>query len=131
MTHHHHEAESGNLDRRLWASAAPNLSLARPRRPPRIREIGLRRALGARRSDILFQFLLEATMLSLSGGLVGVLLGFLATFVVAYMADWQAVLDLQTLLLAVACSAVIGLLFGTIPARKASLANPVSSLRAE
>jgi putative ABC transport system permease protein len=97
----------------------------------RVREIGLRRALGARRSDILFQFLLEAMMLSLSGGLVGVLVGFVATLVVAHVADWQAVLVPQTLLLAVACSAAIGLLFGTIPARKASLANPVSSLRSE
>jgi len=97
----------------------------------RVREIGLRRALGARRSDILVQFLLEAMMLSLSGGLVGVLVGVAATLVVAYVADWQAVLVPQTLLLAVACSAAIGLIFGTIPARKASLANPVTSLRAE
>jgi len=97
----------------------------------RVREIGLRRALGARRSDILLQFLLEAMMLSLSGGLVGVLVGVAATLVVAYVADWQAVLVPQTLFLAVACSAAIGLLFGTIPARKASLANPVNSLRAE
>lgn len=97
----------------------------------RVREIGLRHALGARRSDILFQFLLEAMMLSLSGGLVGVLVGVAATLVVAYVADWQAVLVPQTLFLAVACSAAIGLIFGTIPARKASLANPVNSLRAE
>jgi len=97
----------------------------------RVREIGLRRALGARRSDILFQFLLEAMMLSLAGGLVGVMIGVAATLVVSYLADWQAVLVPQTLLLAVACSAAIGLIFGTIPARKASLASPVNSLRAE
>ena len=58
-------------------------------------------------------------------------MGVAATLVVAYVADRQAVLVPQTLLLAVACSAAIWLLFGTIPARKASLANPVNSLRAE
>jgi hypothetical protein len=76
------------------------------------------------RSDILFQFLLEAVMLSVSGGLVGVLVRVAATLGVAYVADWQAVLVPETLLLAVACSAAIRLLFGTIPVRKASLANP-------
>jgi putative ABC transport system permease protein len=97
----------------------------------RIKEIGLRRALGARRGDILFQFLIEAVMLSLSGGVVGVLVGIFTTFVVASFADWQAIMAPQIMLLAVASSAAIGLIFGTIPARKASLASPVSSLRAE
>jgi putative ABC transport system permease protein len=97
----------------------------------RIREIGLRRALGARRRDILLQFLIEAMMLSLSGGLVGVVLGVLVILVVARVAGWQAVLAFRPLFLAVASSAAIGLLFGTIPAYKASAANPASSLRAE
>jgi putative ABC transport system permease protein len=97
----------------------------------RVREIGLRRALGARRGDILFQFLVEAVMLSLSGGIAGVLVGIVATFVVAHFAGWQPILVPQTFLLAVAASAGIGLLFGTIPARKASLASPIHSLRAE
>jgi putative ABC transport system permease protein len=97
----------------------------------RVREIGLRRALGARRSDILFQFLVEAMMLSVSGGIVGVAVGVVATLIVAHMAGWEAVLVPQTSLLAVGASAAIGLLFGTIPAHKASVANPVSSLRAE
>ncbi len=97
----------------------------------RVKEIGLRRALGARRGDILFQFLVEAVMLSLSGGIVGVLVGIIVTFVVARLAGWDAILSPQTILLAVASSAGIGLLFGTIPARKASLASPVQSLRAE
>lgn len=97
----------------------------------RIREIGLRRALGARRSDILSQFLIEAMVLSLSGGLVGVLVGVAATLVVSHVAGWQAVLEPLTLLLAVASTAAIGLIFGTVPARKASLADPVASLRAE
>jgi putative ABC transport system permease protein len=97
----------------------------------RVKEIGLRRALGARRGDILFQFLIEAVMLSLSGGIVGVLVGIAATFVVAFLAGWQAIIAPQIVVLAVASSAAIGLVFGTIPARKASLASPVSSLRAE
>ncbi len=97
----------------------------------RVKEIGLRRALGARRSDILFQFLLEAMMLSLSGGLAGALLGITVTLVVARAAGWQAIFAANPLFLAVASSAAIGLLFGTIPARKASMANPVNSLRAE
>jgi putative ABC transport system permease protein len=70
-------------------------------------------------------------MLSLSGGLVGALLGITVTFVVAQAAGWQAVFVGKPLFLAVASSAAIGLLFGTIPARKASMANPVNSLRAE
>jgi putative ABC transport system permease protein len=97
----------------------------------RVREIGLRRALGARRNDILFQFLLEAMMLSVSGGLTGVVLGVTATLVVAHVAGWDAVLAGTPLFLACASSVAIGVLFGTIPARKASLANPASSLRAE
>jgi putative ABC transport system permease protein len=97
----------------------------------RVREIGLRRALGARRGDILFQFLVEAVMLSVSGGILGVLVGIIAIYVVAYFAGWEAILSPQAVLLAVASSIGIGLLFGTIPARKASLASPVTSLRAE
>jgi putative ABC transport system permease protein len=97
----------------------------------RVREIGLRRALGARKNDILFQFLLEAMMLSVSGGLAGILAGVIATLVVAHVAGWDAVLAGMPLFLAGAASVAIGVLFGTIPARKASLANPASSLRAE
>jgi putative ABC transport system permease protein len=97
----------------------------------RVKEIGLRRALGARRGDILFQFLAEAVMLSFSGGIVGILAGIAATFVVAHVADWEAILVPQIFLPAAAASALIGLLFGTIPARKASLASPIQSLRAE
>jgi ABC-type antimicrobial peptide transport system permease subunit len=97
----------------------------------RVKEIGLRRALGARRGDILFQFLIEAVMLSLSGGIVGVLIGIVATFIVARFAGWQAIMAPETIVLAVASAAAIGLVLGTIPARKASLASPISSLRAE
>jgi putative ABC transport system permease protein len=97
----------------------------------RVKEIGLRRALGARRGDILFQFLVEAVMLSITGGILGALIGIIVTFVVARIAGWEAILVPQILVSAVAASAGIGLLFGTIPARKASLASPIRSLRAE
>jgi putative ABC transport system permease protein len=97
----------------------------------RIREIGLRRALGARRGDILFQFLAEALILSVSGGLSGMLLGVVVALVVAQVAGWDAVLAAAPLLLAGAASITTGLLFGTVPARKASLASPATSLRAE
>jgi ABC-type antimicrobial peptide transport system permease subunit len=70
-------------------------------------------------------------MLSLSGGIAGVLAGVVATFVVAHFAGWQPILVTQTFLLTVAASAEIGLLFGAIPARKASLASPIHSLPSE
>ncbi len=97
----------------------------------RVKEIGLRRALGARRGDILFQFLVEAVMLSISGGILGALVGIIATIVVARIAGWEAILAPKILMAAIAASAGIGLLFGTIPARKASLASPIQSLHAE
>ena len=97
----------------------------------RMKEIGLRRALGARRADVLLQFLLEAMMLSVSGGMIGIVLGAAGTHVVAWLGGWQAVLDGKVVGLAAAASAAIGLLFGTIPARMAAQANPVDSLRAE
>jgi putative ABC transport system permease protein len=97
----------------------------------RVKEIGLRRALGARRGDILFQFLVEAMMLSLSGGIMGVFVGIVATYAAARFAGWEAILAPEILILAVGSSAAIGLLFGTIPARNASMASPINSLRAE
>jgi putative ABC transport system permease protein len=97
----------------------------------RVREIGLRRALGARKNDILVQFLLEAMLLSVAGGAAGILMGVTATLAIARAAGWDAVLAGAPLLLASAASVATGVLFGTIPARKASLAHPAASLRAE
>jgi putative ABC transport system permease protein len=97
----------------------------------RTREIGLRRALGARTRDILGQFLVEAVTLSLIGGLVGVLLGVGSALAVARIADWQVVLPGGAVLLAVAFAFVIGVFFGFYPARKAARLNPVEALRFE
>ena len=96
----------------------------------RVREIGLRRALGARQVDILFQFLIEAAILSLAGGIAGIVLGIVATFAVAGLAGWDAVLVPKVFLLVAALSAGIGLLFGTVPAQKAARTEPAISLRA-
>jgi putative ABC transport system permease protein len=97
----------------------------------RVREIGLRRARGARRSDILLQFLLEAMLLSVAGGLAGAVVGALTIPIVAHLGSWEAVVSPATLVLAVGCSALVGLIFGTVPARRASMAAPVNALRAE
>jgi hypothetical protein len=77
----------------------------------RRREIGLRRALGARRAYILFQFLVESITLSLCGGIVGVIVGIAVTFIMSHFAGWNAVLSGKTLLLSVASSAAIGAAF--------------------
>ena len=89
----------------------------------RMKEIGLRRALGARRSDVLLQFLLEAVMLSVSGSIIGILLGVAGIHAVAWLGGWHAVLDARAIGWAAAASAGIGLPFGTIPARKAAQAR--------
>jgi putative ABC transport system permease protein len=95
----------------------------------RVKEIGLRRALGARRADIRLQFLLEAVMLSFSGGLLGAMLGSAAALVIGLIAGWPAILVPGIFAWALAVSAAVGLAFGTIPAARASRAQPVESLR--
>jgi putative ABC transport system permease protein len=97
----------------------------------RVKEIGLRRAMGARQGDILFQFLVEAAFLSLAGGIAGILLGVFATFALTQLAGWDAVVVPRVFLLVFTLSAAIGLLFGTVPANRAARTNPVVSLRAE
>jgi putative ABC transport system permease protein len=98
----------------------------------RTREIGLRKAVGAKRRDILWQFLLEAVTLSLIGGLVGIGLGALgAEIISALIEDFRAILSPQAVLLATTFSAAVGLFFGIYPARRASLLNPIDALRYE
>jgi putative ABC transport system permease protein len=98
----------------------------------RTREIGLRKAVGARRRDILWQFLLEAMTLSLIGGVIGVGLGALGAELISVLVDdFRAILLPQAVLLATTFSAAVGLFFGIYPARRASLLNPIDALRYE
>ncbi len=97
----------------------------------RTREIGLRMAVGARSRDILGQFLIEAVMLSLAGGAVGVLIGAAATWAVGHFAGWQVVLGGESVLLAVGFSAAVGMFFGWYPARRAASLLPIQALRHE
>jgi putative ABC transport system permease protein len=97
----------------------------------RTREIGLRLAVGARSSNILTQFLVEAVVLSLSGGLIGVLLAFGMSFFLNNFAGMIAVIDPTTILVAFAFAAAVGTFFGFYPARKASNLNPIDALRYE
>jgi putative ABC transport system permease protein len=97
----------------------------------RTREIGLRMAVGARRRDILIQFLIEATTLALVGGIAGVILGVGAAYVIAEFAGWPTLIQSDSILLAVGVSAAIGVFFGFYPARRAAHLDPIEALRRE
>ena len=97
----------------------------------RTREIGLRKAVGAARRAILTQFLLESVVLSTLGGLIGIALGMIISFVMSHFAGWGAEVTLQSVLLAFFFSAGTGIVFGFWPARKASLLSPIEALRYE
>lgn len=97
----------------------------------RTREIGLRMAVGARARDILWQFLTEAVLLCLAGGLAGILLGHAVTAIVTSLLRWPTILSPATLVVAVAVCTCAGLLFGFYPAWKASRLDPIVALRYE
>ncbi len=97
----------------------------------RTREIGLRKAVGARRQDILAQFLIEAIVISLAGGLAGIVLGGLITLGMSKLAGWATALSLWSIVLAVGFSAGVGIVFGLWPARKAAALHPIDALRYE
>jgi putative ABC transport system permease protein len=97
----------------------------------RTREIGVRRAIGATRKDILGQFLIEAVLLSFSGGIVGVLLGFAMTQAISSYAHWKTVIEFSSIFLAFTVSAAVGIVFGIYPARKAAMLDPIDALRYE
>lgn len=97
----------------------------------RTREIGLRKAIGAKRSDILLQFLIEAVVLTLIGGFTGIILGYLGAYGVSKIGGWQFEVSLGSVALAFGVSAAFGLIFGIYPANKASKLSPIEALRYE
>jgi putative ABC transport system permease protein len=97
----------------------------------RTREIGLRKAVGARPQDILLQFIVEAVVISLTGGVIGLLLGAAVALLVSISGLLQASIDIGSVLMALGFSSAVGLFFGIYPARRASQLNPIDALRYE
>ncbi len=97
----------------------------------RTREIGLRMAVGARRRDILAQFLTEAIVLCISGGIIGLLIGVAATYAISAMAGWPVLISSAIIMIGIFASAAVGIIFGYIPARTAAHLNPIDALRYE
>ena len=103
----------------------------------RTNEIGLRKALGATKRNILSQFIFEAIILTVSGGVIGILLGVLFSFISSFILsrfvglNWQFSFPIEGTIIGFAVSAFIGLVFGFYPARKASMKNPIEALRYE
>ena len=97
----------------------------------RTREIGVRRAIGARRRDILIQFLVESMVLTFVGGLIGILFGEVAAAIIARIGGWEFTVDIATIGIATAVSVIVGVVFGVLPARQASRLDPVEALRYE
>jgi putative ABC transport system permease protein len=97
----------------------------------RTKEIGIRMAVGARRQDILFQFLIESSAISGTGGLIGIVLGFILARVVSAATSLPSKLEPVSIILAIVMSTAIGLFFGIYPANKAAKLNPIEALRSE
>ncbi len=97
----------------------------------RTREIGLRKAIGARKKDISMQFLTESVMLTFSGGVMGIILGWLLAFMVKHFASIPTTVSFSSIVLAFGVSAGIGIIFGYYPARRAASLNPIEALRYE
>jgi putative ABC transport system permease protein len=97
----------------------------------RTREIGVRKAMGARKRDVLFQFVLEAVVLCLIGGVIGILLGSAGAVLLSRLAHWNTFISPAAVLLAFGCSVLVGLFFGIWPARRAAGLDPIEALRYE
>jgi len=97
----------------------------------RTREIGVRRATGARRVDIVRQFLAEATLISIGGGLLGIGFGFFLSWTIATVAQWKTIVTPMSVIVAFGVSVVVGIAFGLYPAVKAARIDPIEALRYE
>ncbi len=97
----------------------------------RTREIGIRMAIGARRNDILLQFMTEAVLLTMIGGIIGILLGAGGAGIVSKILEWPTLISVKSITIAVVFSAAVGIFFGFYPARKAANLNPIDALRYE
>jgi putative ABC transport system permease protein len=97
----------------------------------RTREIGIRRAIGARQRDIVRQFLIEAVLISIVGGLVGIATGFGGSVIIAAIAGWATVVTATSVIVAFGVSVTIGLLFGIYPAMQAARLDPIEAIRYE
>ena len=95
----------------------------------RIREIGVRRSIGATKMDIILQFLSEATLISISGGIIGILLGLVMARIIMETTDILTIVSLGSILISFGVAASVGIVFGYLPARKAAEQDPVESLR--
>lgn len=95
----------------------------------RIREIGTRQAIGASRKDIIVQFLAESTLISVSGGMIGIVLGVILAQLIHAMADIQTIVSVFSVFVAFGVSATVGIVFGYLPAKRAAEQDPVESLR--
>ena len=97
----------------------------------RIKEIGTRMAIGAKKKDIIVQFLAEAMLISVIGGLIGVLLGMVVSWLITKIADILTIVSFASVLLSFLVSATVGIIFGYSPAKRASEKDPIESLRYE
>jgi putative ABC transport system permease protein len=97
----------------------------------RTREIGIRRAIGARRNDIVRQFLTESMLISIGGGLLGICFGFFLSWLIARAAEWKTIVTTSSVLIAFGVSVAVGVIFGIYPAMKAARIDPIEALRYE